>query len=150
MVNDPRDQSTSRESIAEVARAAGERTQESRNQIAEQVRSVGSAVRKATAELRQTNPLGIADGVERLGEGIERMSEYLRDRSPREIKEGLEGYARREPGQFLGGAFLLGLVAARFLKSSTASREDERKGGPEPETAGGLPASWEVAHGAPY
>ena len=153
MVNDPRDQRITPEHAVEAARTAGERTRESRNQIAEQIRSVGSAVRKATDELRHDNPLGIADGAMRLGEGIERMSEYLRDRSPREIKEGLEGYARREPAQFLGGAFLLGLLAARFLKSSTGASVAARHRQPEPEMAGasgGAPASWEVAHGATY
>ena len=40
----------------------------------------------------------------------------------------MERYARQQPALFLGGAFVLGLLGARFLKS-TAQREDDSEGG---------------------
>ena len=42
---------------------------------------------------------------------------YLRGKDFDRMVDDLEGFARRQPALFLGGAFMLGLLAARFLKS---------------------------------
>ena len=39
------------------------------------------------------------------------------------MQRGVESFARREPLLFIGGAFALGMVAARFLKASAATME---------------------------
>jgi hypothetical protein len=56
----------------------------------------------------------------------------------------VENFARRRPAMFLGGAFLLGLAATRFLKSSRQSHSSEfehaRYAG-EPDPSRALPAA---------
>lgn len=55
---------------------------------------------------------------------VERLSSYVRSRTIGDLIGDVEGFARREPAIFLGGSFALGLLAARFLKS-TGHRETD-------------------------
>jgi len=56
--------------------------------------------------------------IERAGHQVQRLSEYLESTDVQQIMTQTENFARRQPLLFLGGAFALGLVAARFIKSS--------------------------------
>ena len=49
---------------------------------------------------------------------IEEVATYFEGRNVREMARDLESFARRNPAVFFGAAFGLGLLAARFLKSS--------------------------------
>jgi hypothetical protein len=64
--------------------------------------------------------------VERAGREVQRFSDFIERTPPREMYTRAERFARQQPALFLGGAFVLGLVAARFLKSSASSEESER------------------------
>lgn len=130
----------------DAGREIGEKARETRNDLADQVRTLGTAVRRATQELRQDDRMGLADRAERLGAGLERASEYVRNRSPRELKEEVEHYARREPARFLGGAFVLGFLGARFLKSSAPPERREEPVGSGEEMA----MAAQHPSGAPY
>jgi hypothetical protein len=67
--------------------------------------------------------------VDKIAEQTERFAGYLHNNGPREMFTQLERFARRDPTLFLGSAFTLGLVAARFLKSSGhAGRESSFMG----------------------
>jgi hypothetical protein len=55
---------------------------------------------------------------------VERLSGYLRSNSVSDMVSGVEEFARRQPAIFIGSACMLGLLAARFLKSS--ARGDTR------------------------
>jgi hypothetical protein len=50
---------------------------------------------------------------------LEDVAGYFETRGVRDMARDLEGFARRNPAVFFGAAFGLGLLAARFLKSST-------------------------------
>lgn len=64
--------------------------------------------------------------ISRAGHEVERLSDYLENTDVRQLMTQAEGFARRQPLAFLGGAFVLGLVAARFLKSSQRAEDEER------------------------
>lgn len=64
--------------------------------------------------------------VERAGRELQRFSDFIDNTPPREMYARAERFARQQPGLFLGGAFVLGLVAARFLKSSQSADDEER------------------------
>ncbi len=49
---------------------------------------------------------------------LEDVAGYFETRGVRDMARDLEGFARRNPAVFFGAAFGLGLLAARFLKSS--------------------------------
>jgi hypothetical protein len=48
----------------------------------------------------------------------ERSAQFLRESDARQIITKVEDAARRQPLVFLGGALLLGAIAARFLKAA--------------------------------
>ena len=65
--------------------------------------------------------------VDQAADQVERLSEYVRERDVVQIAGDVEKFARREPALFLGGAFVLGLCAARFLKSSAQSSQSAQQ-----------------------
>ena len=52
------------------------------------------------------------------GEQVQRFADYLQNTEPRELVANTESFARRQPALFLGSAFALGVLAARFLKAT--------------------------------
>ncbi len=56
--------------------------------------------------------------VEKAADELDRISQFLRTKDVGDIVKTVEVYARREPLMFLGGAFALGVIGARFLKAS--------------------------------
>jgi len=71
--------------------------------------------------LRKGDQAFVADYVDQAAGQIERFAGYLENRSVDELMYDAERFARRQPAMFLGGAFVLGVLAARFLKSSAAA-----------------------------
>jgi hypothetical protein len=106
------------ERVAERAQSAFERT---RSMVSDQVRSVASAIDRATDHLRQDDQSGLARRAEQVSRQAQKVSEYLNTRSAADLLSDLERVARERPTLFLGSAFLLGLLSARFLKSSERS-----------------------------
>jgi hypothetical protein len=98
------------------ARVAGKK-----QQAGDELSSVAEALRDSSDDLRQRAPL-VGDYAERAADTIDELAGLLKDKSAGEIVEDIQRFARREPALFFGGAFALGVVAARFLKSSP-SRE---------------------------
>ncbi|MER6622333.1 hypothetical protein [Streptomyces sp. NPDC000931] len=61
----------------------------------------------------------------RAGDKGMRMADYLERQGVEGIAADLQGFARRRPGAFLGGALLAGLAVGRLAKvTQTASRAD--------------------------
>ena len=57
-----------------------------------------------------------------LADQVEQLSNYLNRKEVGELVRDVETYARRNPALFIGGAFALGLLGARFLKSSSPNQ----------------------------
>ena len=51
---------------------------------------------------------------------VEALANHLDERDINALMADLESYAREQPAVFLGGAFVLGVLGARFLKSSVS------------------------------
>jgi hypothetical protein len=60
----------------------------------------------------------VADLTESFAEQAERLSSYIRDRDFPGFRDDLRNFARRRPGVALGAAVAVGMLAARFFKSS--------------------------------
>lgn len=67
---------------------------------------------------------------------IEEVATYFENRDVRQMARDLESFARRNPAVFLGAAFGLGLIAARFLKSSSPRFDQTGAGRSFSATAG--------------
>jgi hypothetical protein len=59
--------------------------------------------------------------VERAADQIDSFSRSLREKDVNELLDDAQQLARRQPALFIGGAFVLGLIGARFFKSSAQS-----------------------------
>ncbi len=81
--------------------------------------SVAQAVRQTTQHLRDNQNDTVARYAEQAAEQIERFSERLRNKDVGELMTDAQQLARRQPALFVGGAFAIGLLGARFLKSSS-------------------------------
>jgi hypothetical protein len=90
-----------------------------KNRAVDGLGSVTQAVRQTTQQLRDQNHDTIAGYVDQAAGQIERLSQQLRDRDITELFADLQRLSRRQPAIFIGGAFALGFMGARFLKSGT-------------------------------
>lgn len=88
------------------------------------IRRVGAALRWAGEGLKEEDEL-IAGYAERASERISRMADYVDSSTAEKVMEDAGRIARERPAVFFGGAFLLGLAAGRFLKSSQADDSEE-------------------------
>lgn len=103
------------ERVAERAQASVENAQ---SRIADQLSAVAQAVDSAATTLERKQQAGLSQKVKQYVQKIDNVSQQVREKSPRELKEDVVRVARQKPVWFLGGAFLLGVLSARFFKSS--------------------------------
>jgi len=88
---------------------------------ADSMKTVIDAVRQTGESLREKNGT-IAGYADSAASQLERFSTQLRDRDVSELMDEVGAFARRQPALFIGGGVALGLIAARFLKSSAPDR----------------------------
>ena len=112
-----------------------------KDRATEGIDSVAQAVRKTTQELRQGHHETVADYVERAADQLELLSTRLQNKDLGELMRDAQRLARRQPAMFIGTAFMLGLVGARFMKSSpephAGYQPDWHRG---PHSSAGAPA----------
>jgi hypothetical protein len=84
---------------------------------------VAEAVRSGTGKLRDERHDAIAGYIDKAADQIENWSRHLRGKDVDELVSDAQRFARRQPALFIGSAFALGLVGARFLKSSRQQSE---------------------------
>lgn len=89
-----------------------------KQKASEALASVATALRQTGTQLRSSEQAGIADYANKAADQVERVSGFLRDKDVSDILHETELMARRQPALFLGGAFVLGIIGARFLKST--------------------------------
>ncbi len=88
--------------------------------------SLAQAIRQTGSQLRRSDKKTVAQYTDKAAEQIDRMSDYLSHRDVNQLIDEGEALARRNPEVFLGVTFGLGLLAARFIKSSRQHRHSER------------------------
>ena len=96
---------------------------ESKNQFADQFGTIADALHRTTEHLRSEDQQRIAGLTDTVARQVEQVANYFRNKDARAMRQDLENLARRQPALMIGGALVLGLIGARFLKSS------ERRGG---------------------
>jgi hypothetical protein len=108
-----------------VEQAVGRR----KDEAAERIAGLASAVREAARSLQEQDPAGFGRYADTAARQLERASGYLRERDLRGILRETESFARRRPELFLAGSVLVGLALARFLKSSSRRVHSSDEGG---------------------
>ena len=94
-----------------------------RELAAEGIDKVARAVRRISTDLEADQPQ-IAGAALTAADQADKVARYLRETDARQFIGNVEDSARKKPLIFLGGAFLLGIAASRFVKA--AGRGDPR------------------------
>ena len=102
------------------------------------VEGIAHALRTASDELRDQGQPMVAEYSRYAAEGLESMARSLDRREVGDFVDGIEQFARERPVAFLGGAMVAGFALARFMKSSSARRDQgaDRSYEPRPTTHG--------------
>ena len=88
--------------------------------------SVAQAVRQSGQHLRDQQHDTIAQYIEQAADQLERFAVRMKDRNVGDLAREAQELARRRPALFIGSAFALGLLGARFLKSSSGNGSTRR------------------------
>jgi hypothetical protein len=108
-----------------------------KTQAAETLNALTQSLLISGQQLRDRNQQSVSRYVDQLADKTQRLSTYLQNTDVSEIVDRTEDFARRQPALFLGGAFALGLLGARFLKSSRRQQEKQTMGVGYSRTRGG-------------
>lgn len=91
------------------------------DQAANGLQQVAQSVRKTGQQFQSQDPQGLgqlSQIANSTADTVEGVAGRLRDATVEEIYSDTQKLARTQPGLFIGGAFALGFLLARFLKSS--------------------------------
>lgn len=150
------DESQAKQQGKEVARQGQEQASyyagEARQRIEEQIDTqkerasaelsgVSKALRQTGSQLREQDQDSIGKYAEQAAGQTDRLSEYLHDHQSDQLIGEVENFARSRPSVFLGGAFVVGIAAARFLKSSSGGSGGSGRGGSQSSTQSSSQAS---------
>jgi hypothetical protein len=97
-------------------------------QAAETLNTVAETLVVSGQQLQQRNQERIARFVDQTANKVQRVSKYLQNTDVSEMVQKTEEFARRRPALFLSGTFVLGILGARFLKSSRRNQEQRAAG----------------------
>lgn len=106
------------EATARVKESATEMVQERRDQAADQIGSMGSALDESARSAEQEDP-NIAWLTRQASSRLQQAAEYVRTCSWDRLRDDSADFARRHPVAFFGGMFALGAVAGAVIKAGT-------------------------------
>jgi hypothetical protein len=129
---------------ARAATAADER----KGTAVETLGTVAGALRGAAQQLQQGEVTALGTYADSAAQQLDKVAGYLRDKDLKGLTRDAETFARRHPEVFLGGAFLAGIFAARFIKSSRPQPAAAEQGGFEGGFGGGYAEPQSYAGGA--
>ena len=137
------EQGTVGEVLGQAQQVLSQVTDQAREQVATQLEhrkhfvsdgldSMSGALRQAASRLREDNQPGAPQLLDGVASGMDSVADYVRDRSIGDMMTDAEQFARRNPAAVIGGAFVAGMLATRFLKlsgrSATAARPRAGRG----------------------
>jgi hypothetical protein len=116
--------------LEQTQQKAGQAIDQARTQVVSQLESqkdratgsmesVALALRQTGQHLQEQDQAALSGYAESAAEALERFSGYMSQRDVNQMIGEVESFARRQPMLFLGSTFALGLLAGRFLKSSS-------------------------------
>ena len=88
-----------------------------KNRAIDGITSVVDAMRQSSSELREEHGT-IASYVDDAVSHVDSFANRIKQKDARELWDDAQRFARGNPAVFVGSAFAIGLLAARFFKSS--------------------------------
>jgi hypothetical protein len=123
--NSANNQNAQRGVMNRVKESAAAQLSNQKERATEGLGSIATAVRQSSQPLRNNKQDMIAEYVEKAADQLEQFSTRLRERDVNDLMDDAQQFARRRPALFVGAAFVAGVAAARFLKSSSEHRQSE-------------------------
>ncbi|MFN3652750.1 MAG: hypothetical protein ACK47B_24490 [Armatimonadota bacterium] len=146
---------TTRETMQSATQGVSELAHKAKDQIktqasqqkdraAESLHTVADAFRETGGKLQEQQPV-LGNCMTAAGDVADNLSGYLREHDVEDMVREVENFARRQPTLLIGGALVLGFLAARFLKSSSSSASYSSGGGvPDDYTGQSRHPDWMV------
>lgn len=94
-----------------------------KDQAAQTLEQAAEALRQTGQQLQEQNQGAVGQLADKAASQVESVSTYLRNHDVDQLITEAENIARRNRAMFLGGSFVLGVLATRFLKSSQQSQD---------------------------
>ncbi|MES2462494.1 MAG: hypothetical protein V4671_18075 [Armatimonadota bacterium] len=146
---------TAKQTLEQGQQAAGQAIDKAKDSVKSQltnqkekaVSTLGSftdALHQTGDQLRQSGQGVFGGYADSLAGQVDRAVDYLRENDIDDLAAQVESFARRQPALFIGGAFVVGVALARFLKSSQSGASYNGNGAsyastlPTPASAGAL------------
>ncbi len=107
---------------------AKERVDAGKQKAAGALENVADALHDTGDALRENDQDAFARYADNAADQLDQFVDGIRDRSVGELFDEAERFARQDPGLFVGGAFLLGIFGARFLKASASDAGRSHEG----------------------
>lgn len=92
-----------------------------KDRLAQGLHGTAQAMNQVRQQLRDNEQESIANYADMAAERLRQVADYFEQQDVGQIIDDVENMARRQPAMVIGGAFALGFLAARFLKSSNPS-----------------------------
>jgi hypothetical protein len=125
---------TARQTLEQGQQAAGQALDKAKDTVKSQLSSqkekavstLGNftdALHQTGDQLRQSGQGVFGGYADSLAGQIDRAVDYLRENDIDDLAAQVEDFARKQPALFIGGAFVVGVALARFLKSSQSGTQ---------------------------
>jgi hypothetical protein len=92
---------------------------------------LGSSLHDAGSQLREQNEAAVATYLDQAADQIEQVGSMLENQEYGELIGAVQGFARRQPVLFFAAAVAVGIVGARFLRSSASQGASQKQRGPD-------------------
>jgi|GEM_PF-6539990 len=112
----------------------GEQVSSAKQMAADRIGGVADALRATGDQLRSQGTGEVGNYIDQAVDKLDQASSYLQTSTFSELVSDVGSFARREPAIVFGSAFVIGLLAGRFLKSSSTPKMTPMHG--ESGTAG--------------
>ncbi len=124
---------TAGQAYKSVAEKASTKLDEQKGSLSGGLSSVANSVRKVGADLKDSESEGglakyTAEYSDVAAQKLEQAADYFERKDMKGMYRDVENFARSNPALFIGGAFAIGLLAARFLKSSSPKQLSKAAG----------------------
>ncbi len=111
------------ETVAQAKDLTGQVKEQVGSQVAGQTEKLTGTLRSLGGQISEGDTSGVVGQVlGEVGQRVQAFADKLEQTGPQEMLEEVRDYARRNPGTFLLGAAVAGLVAGRLVKGLTAEQ----------------------------
>ena len=111
--------STAINRVREVREQATSGITQQRDMVAHRIRRLGEVLHGG-GEMLAEEDAWVREALGYVSQRANRLADYVSEVTPGAVADDLQSFARRRPGVFFGGAFLIGLSLGRFAKSTTS------------------------------